>query len=752
MSTDSLRIVGFYVHTPSASMELVIAEKPSVARDLARVLGATRRGDGCLEGPHHVVTWCVGHLIELDEPAAYDPLWKPWRAETLPMLPQSFKLRPSRTSATQWKVVRALLRDTRFSAVINACDAGREGELIFRWCYQLAGARLNTKRLWVSSLTDAAIRAGFAALKPGTHYDALADAARCRAESDWLVGLNATRALTLRQRRHGRGDLLSVGRVQTPTLALVVAREKAVRAFSARAYWELQGRFTPDEGGTFTARWTHDQRSALDTAALATALRERCDRYVKTSGRALVEDVSVRKQKVPPPLLFDLTSLQRTANARYGLSAQRTLDVAQSLYETHKFITYPRTDSRHLSDDLYATLDTLFGALEHHAPIATYAAQVRASRPAKSLRVFNQAKVSDHHAIIPTAKVPIEGATLERDAARIYELIVRRFLGAFMPDAVFELTSMLVSVGASDGRRVEAPPPPQERQGDGEADTVETETRFVKELPPPPDRFVAQGRARLVAGWQEVAFEENEPKGLQRLPTLRTGQTLDGDFSVDAKRTQPPRRYTEATLLAAMESAGRTIDDEVLRAAMRDSGLGTPATRAAVLETLFERKYVRREGKSLVATEMGEGLIDALPVAALRSPELTGQWESRLARMARGDERREDFMRDIAGFVREAVQALQGAPRVPTSTPVQVQAPAPVSRRRARVRTRVPGAAVSGLRCPTCGVGAVIVGNRAWGCSRWREGCGFVFPFEREGKPVSDAALRRALRTGVTTT
>lgn len=769
-------------------MELVIAEKPSVARDLARVLGATRRGDGCLEGPSHVVTWCIGHLVELEEPAAYRPEWKRWAMNTLPMLPETFKLRAVKTSASQWKVVRALLKDRRFDDVINACDAGREGELIFRLAYELAASRLPIRRLWISSLTDAAIRAGFAALQPGSRYDALADAARCRSEADWLVGMNATRAFTLRQRAVSDA-LLSVGRVQTPTLAIVVAREKAIRAFVPRDYWEVLGAFHATDGAPFRARWTWDRRTALDTAELAKSIVARAETASKTHG-ATVEAANTRTQKVPPPLLFDLTSLQRTANGRYGFSAQRTLDLAQSLYERHKLLTYPRTDSRHLSNDIFPTLGGIFSALSSCAPVAAFANRLHDDPPKRSGRVFNDAKVSDHHAIIPTPRAPDLHA-LDRDEARLYELVARRFLGVFYPDAEFALTTAVVRVGPDDGATPDVPDAPEVKPASDDAQDPQVD-RFIAKLPPPPDRFVAHGRQCLARGWQEVAgFGDDDESKLQMLPVLKKGQRLDGRYAVETKRTKAPRRYTEASLLAAMESAGREIEDEALRAAMKDSGLGTPATRASIIETLLKRAYLTREGKNLVATAMGEGLIDALPVEALRSPELTGNWEARLSAMARGKEQRARFMADITDFVSRAVSELRSAtllegvhaappaPRTNHRTSVGARAPsantnasAP-TRTRTRTRTptspshspphtaptptrtrapkpaaRQPGAEVEGLRCPVCGQGAILVGNRAWGCARWKDGCRFVVPFTLGAKPVTDAQLRDLVEKG----
>jgi DNA topoisomerase-3 len=738
-------------------MDLIVAEKPSVARDIARVLGASKRGDGFLEGPSHVVTWCIGHLVEFEDPAHYDPRWKAWRLDMLPMIPERFALRPVDATRKQWSVVKRLLRDGRFTRVINACDAGREGELIFRHCYELARSRLPVMRLWVSSLTDAALRSSLAKLVPGHRYDALADAARCRAEADWLVGINATRALTVlgRAGSEAPGPLLSVGRVQTPTLAMVVERERAIRTFIPRDYWEVYGEFRldtndlrSDANECFRGRWEHDRRAALATRELADALVARASRAT-----ARVERVATRAQRVPPPLLFDLTTLQRRANTRFAWSAQRTLDLAQALYETHKLITYPRTDARHLSEDLRSELPAIFDALATVPSYAPAVASVRSEAAHAGKRVFDDTKVDDHHAIVPTTRRP-DLRQLGPDEARLYDMVVRSFVGVFMPDAEFELTTIVVRVGDGAGVpvEVEAPESTPAREG-------ERPTRFVDELPPPPDAFVARGRVRKVAGWQAFlgplhADGRDDTDAPQALPVLQVGDTLTAHYHHEPKTTQPPRRYTEASLLAAMESCGKDVDDDGLRAVLKDSGLGTPATRAAILETLLKRAYLARHGKALVPTPLGEALVAAIPVAALRSAELTGRWEARLARMTRGEERREDFMRDIENFVRALVDEFrQGSPVEPPRQET-VTKPRRVPRNTARTarasrRSAHPGED-TGLTCPVCARGTLLRGNRAWGCARWREGCQTVIPYEFGGRRITDAQLRDLATKGKT--
>ncbi len=777
-------------------MLLVVAEKPSVARDLARVLGVPAKGTGAFHGERHIVTWCLGHLVELEEPASYDPAWKRWRLETLPMLPERFKLRPVKRSMPQWRVVRDLLRSPQVDGIVNACDAGREGELIFRLCLELAGGRSRpVRRLWVSSLTDAALRAGLAALQPASSFDALADAARCRSQADWLVGMNATRALTVRAGGHGR--LLSVGRVQTPTLALVVARDAAIRAFVPERYDEVVGTFETAAGATFAATWTREGKTRLSPpVAQAIVVRD-------TPAPARLETIERKVEHEPPPLLFDLTSLQKTANRRFGFSARRTLDAAQALYEKHKLLSYPRTDSRHLPGDVRGQLPEILDALERSSALAPFARAARPAISARLPRVFDDRRVGDHHAIIPTTHTPTPAALarLDPDERKLHDLVARRFLAAFYPDAELERTVLTVAV--------DAPAAP--------------------DVPDPPDRYVARGKVRLRAGWQEVAGLDAEDT---LLPAVIEGERVRGTYAAVAKQTEPPRHHTEATLLGAMESAGKEIADDALRQAMKEHGLGTPATRAATIETLLERGYLAREGKVLLATPLGVELVARVPVESLTSPELTGRWEARLARMARGDEAAAAFMADLHAYVRDFVDAIKAAPAAAAvpAAPAEAVGRCPrcgqavvekfktydcaacdfklwkkiagktISRALAGVllRTRrtqtLPGfrskqgkrfkAALvldetgearldfgagptprpprppparkpappppPDARCPKCKHGGIVAGRAAWGCSRWREGCRLVVPFEAAGRPVTAAQLKALLGGGAT--
>jgi DNA topoisomerase-3 len=760
-------------------VQLIIAEKPSVARDLARVLGVRPQGQHDFEGDAWVITWCIGHLVELDEPAAYDSRWKAWRLDTLPMLPTEFRLRASKHAAPQLRAVAGLLRERRFTSVINACDAGREGELIFRYVYQYAGGGPPIRRLWISSLTDDAIKRGLAALRPGTQLEALGDAARSRSEADWLVGMNATRAITARGRDAGHEALYSIGRVQTPTLAMIVERERAIRAFVPRDYWEVRGAFRTADGQRFEAGWRHGKLARLATAPLAEEIvtRDRAHASAKAPLGPRVERVRARTVREPAPLLFDLTSLQRTANRRFGFSAARTLEIAQALYERHKLLTYPRTDSRHLSTDVVPELPALFTAIAELPDYAAFATPLLAQPPRPNRRIVDDTKVHDHHAIIPTGKgVRLEA--LDRDERRLFDLVVRRFLGAFYPDAELAVTEVWIRVGGPGappdarteagagprGGRGELEGPggerdgsrgelergrgesggtrgPSERSNEHERDRSErdggrgddeprrtdprnsdAEVPLVRSLPPLPDRYLARGRVRIAAGWQEVAGIDGEDKRGDRgdreddssavLPPLIEGQALDGAFKSMAKKTTPPARYTEASLLGAMESAGKAIDDEALRAAMKDCGLGTPATRAAIIETLLRRHYIERSKQQLVPTSLGINLIEALPVASLASPELTGSWEARLARIARGEESRAAFMADIARYVADMVDAVRGStpPAAPDDAP-------PIS------------------PCPRCGSG-VVPRPRAFACTGT---CGFVMRNRVAGREITAA-------------
>ncbi len=675
---------------------LVIAEKPSVGRDLARVLpGPFAKNEGWLEGPEHVLSWAVGHLVQLAEPDEYDAKFKRWRMADLPIVPEHFKLvvRDER-SRKQMSVVTTLLHRDDIVEVVNACDAGREGELIFAYLYEKAAATLPVRRLWLSSMTNAAMRDAFGSLRPAAELARLEQAARSRSEADWIVGMNATRAATIRLRSSFDGAV-SLGRVQTPTLAIIARREEEIRAFTPEPYWLVDARFEPSEDGArrYEGRFHAGAKPRLATEAEALAIVE-----AVRDGSGEITKVEKREVTERPPMLYDLTTLQRDANTRFGFSARRTLGAAQRLYEEHKALTYPRTNSRFLTTDMAGEIKPTAELLAAQPAFATAAAYVVSLDVLPLARVIDDSKVTDHHAIIPTrAEHPVD--KMDSDDQRIYDMVVRRFLAAFHPEAVLENTRV--------------------------------ETTVAEHV------FRTRGKVLLVPGWRGVYTadadearaaegDEDEP-GDQELPRLVQGepsQVLEVESL--AKETKPPRRYSDASLLGAMETAGKLVDDETLREAMKDSGIGTPATRAAIIERLIDVGYVERDGRALVATEKGLNVIRLLGEHPLTSPDLTGSWEQRLGRIERGEDSRELFMRDIAGFAKETVEVLDETLK----------------------DVRIPRATLG--PCPVCG--HEIVENRK-GYSCWQRddpGCGFVIWKGKAGKQLPLAVARELIASGRT--
>jgi DNA topoisomerase-3 len=610
----------------------VVAEKPSVGRDLANVLGATRRGDGTLSGNGYVVTWAIGHLVGLAEPDGIQPEWRRWRREDLPMLPRRWPLTVFESTRDQFEVVRRVLNAPDVESVICATDAGREGELIFRLIYEASGCRRPVSRLWISSLTDGAIREGLRRLRPASDYDALAHAAIGRSRADWLVGMNLSRAYGL-----ALDAPLSVGRVQTPTLAMLVERELEIRHFVPEDYLEVEATFSPQAKQRYTGIWfdpavkEHPQRLPPS----GEAAREIVARTL--GGRALIASVSSETKRLPPPRCYDLTELQRHANRLYGLSAQRTLDVAQALYETHKLISYPRTDCRYLSSEVARTLPAVVKAIS--APYAALLAEGTGER-ALSRRFVDDDQVREHHAIIPTSVSAAE-RTLSEDERNIYALICRRLLQAWHADFVWASTRVITEVRSKVSREG----PVDSFRSHGTA--VEQEGWKVLEL----GKTRAPRDQRPAGGSDEAAGESKDllPSGLAR---GREPQVLDA--KAISKTTQPPPPLNDASRLTAMESAGKALDDKQLSDAMKESGLGTPATRASIIETLLARAYVERDGKALRATERGVGLI-ALVDADVKSPVMTGAWEARLQAIARGQEGLPAFLEQIESYVTRVV-------------------------------------------------------------------------------------------------
>jgi DNA topoisomerase-3 len=611
----------------------VLAEKPSVARDLAKVLGAGQRGNGYLHGNGYTVTWAIGHLVALAEPGDIRPEWRRWNRGQLPMLPAEWPLVVSKDTHEQFEVVRKILNSPNVERVVCATDAGREGELIFRYIYEAAGCHKPFSRLWISSLTPEAIRKGFAKLRDGRDFDPLADAARGRSRADWLVGMNLSRAYTL-----DFDEELSVGRVQTPTLAMLVERELAIRAFVPEDYLEVVATFSPGYRGT----WFRGSDPTPEAKRLKAdkqkpgAEFEEAARIVQRArtGKAEVESVRSETKRMGPPFLYDLTELQRHANRLFGFSAQKTLGIAQSLYEQKKLISYPRTDSRHLSEDVAATLGEIVNVIQ--APYRELLAPGTGERPL-GRRFVDDSKVTDHHAIIPTTTRP-EGVEMTPDERSIYDLICRRLLSAWHDDHVWSVTTVITAIST----------PPRSGIGD-----------------PFLDRYHSTGTMVEKVGWKVLDLdrkkEKKEDEEEQDLPTLTARQPVEVlDAKAVAKQTRPPKRFTEATLLTAMETAGRTLDDKELSDAMKESGLGTPATRAEIIETLLRRQYIERQGKMLIATDKGIRLIQVVH-PHVKSPAMTGRWEAQLKRIQRGEGELSSFLKEIEGYVREVV----GSPHPP---------------------------------------------------------------------------------------
>ncbi len=640
----------------------VVAEKPSVARDIAEVLGANKRGEGYQHGQGYVVTWAFGHLVGLAQPHEINPAWKAWRADSLPLLPKRWPLVVQDQTAAQFEIIRRILTSDKVDEVICATDAGREGELIFRFIYEAAGSHKPVRRLWISSLTPDAIRRGFGSLRAGAQLDGLGAAARGRAQADWLVGMNLSRAYTLAQ-----GDTLSVGRVQTPTLALVVQREQEIRAFVPLDYLEIWATFAPQTTqGTYRGAWYRpgEEGQARANRRLPFDGEEagRVVARVKQAGAGAIESINEEKRKLAPPLLYDLTELQRHANRLYGFSAAKTLEVAQRLYEAKKLLSYPRTDSRHLSADIAGTLNDVVKAIS-----PSYAGKIAEGSGARPLgkRFVDDDKVSDHHALLPTLIDP-RGVSLDADEQRLYDLVCRRLLSAWHDDHIWSTTTVITAV-PSHGPLV--------------------------------DRFHTVGTAIVQVGWKVLEIPSRKPRKAppqkgsdeddassdddeQDLPAgLVRGQAQAvREVVAEKKQTRPPRRLTEGTLLTAMETAGKTLDDKELSQAMKDCGLGTPSTRASMIETLLARDYIVREGKALAATEKGISLIDRVH-PDVKSPAMTGEWESKLRKIERGELALGDFMQQIEEYVREVVGKTLREPH--RSAPALVAAAPP----RARVQT-----------------------------------------------------------------
>lgn len=669
-------------------MIVCIAEKPSVARDIARILGATKQCEGYLEGNGYQVTWTFGHLCELKYPEDYTPDWKYWSLGRLPMIPQRFGIRVKQDAGIQKQFDIICQLYAAAEEIINCGDAGQEGELIQRWVMQKAGVKCPVKRLWISSMTDEAIREGFATLRTQQQYDSLYAAGLCRAIGDWVLGMNATRLYTLKYGQRGSTPL-SIGRVQTPTLALIVRRQAEIEHFKPEPYWVLA---TIYRKTTFTAVLKEGERGFRSEEEGQRAF-------------AAIQDVpftvkSVEKKNgtEAPPRLFDLTSLQVACNKKWGYSADKTLQLIQALYEK-KVTTYPRVDTTYLSEDIYPKCKTILNGIGRttYAPLLQ---PLRGEKLLKRKKVFDTSKVTDHHAIIPTGQAADNLLPEERN---VYDLIARRFIAIFYPDCKFATTTVFGQAG----------------------DTL----------------FRVSGKEILTPGWRSVfqkekseeEAEENENRDEERtLPTFTVGESGPHRPTLQKKLTQAPKPYTEATLLRAMETAGKAVEDEELRDLLKENGIGRPSTRAAIIETLFRRNYITKTRKALFATPTGVELIGLIKEELLKSAELTGLWEKRLREIERKEYEPQTFIEGmktmIGNIVTEVLndnsnRHVTAAPNPTDKHKKQAAATADPDRPKAK-RIR------AGSICPLCGQGKVIKGREAYGCSRWKEGCTFRKPFK----------------------
>lgn len=686
-------------------MKVCIAEKPSVARDIAEVLGAKQRRDGYYEGNDYQVTWTFGHFCTLKEPHDYHDQWKFWRLEDLPMIPSTFgiKLIENDGVQKQFKVIEQLVQQC--DEVINCGDAGQEGELIQRWVLQKARCAKPVKRLWISSLTEQAIKDGFQKLKDADQYNNLYAAASGRAIGDWLLGMNATRLFT-RKFAAGKKIVLSIGRVQTPTLAMIVQRQKEINAFVSEEYWELKTIYRETE---FTA--TIDRLRNIEKAEKGLA-------YLKEHP-FVITSFERKEGKEGNPKLFDLTGLQVEANKKFGYTADDTLKYIQSLYEK-KLVTYPRVDTTYLPDDMYPKIP---GILQDMKPYAALIAPLLANPIPKLKAVFDDSKVTDHHAIIPTGVYPNGLGTEEK---RVYDLIARRFIAVFYPECKVANTTVLGKVGQVE--------------------------------------FKATGKQILEPGWKEVYANDTPTKkeGEEEeklLPVFVVGESGPHTPRIHHGKTSPPKPYTEASLLRAMETAGKQVDDDEMRELLKDNGIGRPSTRANIIETLFRRKYIEKRKKNLFATQTGMDLIDTIQTELLKSPELTGQWERKLRLIEKGEYAMETFKQELIQMVvdltREVKYSVHKVITVTETTPEKEEKakkeskPKEAKPKEAKPKEPKKAVAVEELNCPKCKNHPLKKGNTAYGCANFRE-CGFKIPFEVFGKKLTDKQIAELVNKGKT--
>ena len=696
-------------------MIVCITEKPSVAKDIANILGATVRRDGYFEGNGYNVTWTFGHLCCLKEPNDYCEQWKTWNLSSLPMIPQRFgiKLIDDKGIIAQFKTIENLIKQA--DEVINCGDAGQEGELIQRWVMQKAGCNKPVKRLWISSLTEEKIREGFAKLRPQDDYNNLYHAGLSRAIGDWILGMNATRLYTKKYAQNR--NVLSIGRVQTPTLALIVARHREIENFVPEDFWEIKTLYRDTTFNSTKGRY----KAEADALEVIEKIK---------SAPLTITSISSKKGKEAPPRLFDLTSLQVECNKKFSFSADDTLKLIQSLYEK-KVTTYPRVDTTYLSEDIYPTIP---GVLKAMTPYASLTAPVLAHKIPKSKKVFDDSKVTDHHAIIPTNMEP-QKAALSHNEKLVYDMIAKRFIAAFYPDCEFSTTTVLAEING---------------------------------IP-----FKATGRQILSDGWRAVYSketatpDENAEESNGIMPIFTEGESGPHEPSLLKKTTQPPKPYNEGTLLRAMETAGKFVDDELLREAMKENGIGRPSTRAAIIETLFKRRYIRKERKSLFPTLAGIQLIDTIQEPLLKSAELTGLWENKLRKIERGEFSANQFIDELKVLINDIVINVlrdNGNPAITIEVEEEKQkktrkaasSQSKAKTPRAKAATNKPdsdGKApaspaisdVSQIACPLCGTGHLLKGRTAYGCSNFRSGCSLRLNFEQYPENISPDELSKLI-------
>ena len=674
-------------------MKVCIAEKPSVAREIAEVLGATKKMDGYIEGNGYQVTWTFGHLCTLKEPHDYTPEWKRWALSYLPMVPPRFgiKLIPNPTYEQQFKIIETLMQNAEM--IINCGDAGQEGELIQRWVMQKAGAKCPVYRLWISSLTEEAIREGFQQLKEQSEFNRLYEAGLSRAIGDWLLGMNATRLYTL---RYGQNrQILSIGRVQTPTLALIVNRQNEIENFKPEPYWELK---TLYRGVTFSATKGKFTRKEEGEAFLETV----------RNADFTVTDVSEKKGKEYAPRLFDLTSLQVECNKKFAFTADETLKLIQSLYEK-KVTTYPRVDTTFLSDDIYPKVPATLNGLADYAELT---APLKGIKLPKSKRVFDNSKVTDHHAIIPTG---VAARNLTENERKVYDLIARRFIAVFYPDCEISTTTVL-----------------------GKVDKVE---------------FKATGKQILKPGWRVVFGAEQKDTETESpsdeegvLPEFVKGESGPHQPILKETWTTPPKPYTEATLLRAMETAGKLVDNDELRDALKENGIGRPSTRAAIIETLFKRNYIRKERKNLFPTATGKELIGIIQEELLKSAELTGLWEKKLRQIEKGTYEARTFLEELKQMVNQIVLNVLSDQTGRSITIEQKQEPEKAEPNKKTKKERKSRKKTAKPICPLCKKGSILRGKTAYGCSEYKNGCTFRLDYATYGADLSDEQLAEVIK------